>query len=480
MLSARPRVAVVGAGVTGLTVAYRLGRSADAPEVVVLEADHRPGGKIRTIQVGGVPVEAGADSFVVRKPFAVDLCTELGLGDELVVPGASGAFVMTSRGLMPFPPRSAFGVPSRVRDLLGWKGLPATVRLRAALDLYRPARRRTDDEPLGRLLRRRLGERAARTMVEPLLGGLYAGDPDRLSTLATFPELAAWERRHGSLIRGARAAVRAAEGSVTGAMFATVWGGLDRLVEALASAIGSGRLRLEAGVVGMQREGPGYRLETQGGSVEADAVVLATPAFESARLVAEVNPDAARELAAVPYASTAVVILVYPEGTAGALPEGTGLVTTAGTGTITACTWVSRKWPSDDLGTRAVLRCFVGRAGSEAALDLSDDRLIEAARAEAERAVPMPAAPEAAEVVRWPRAMPQYEVGHLDLAGRIERALEATPGIFLAGSAYGGVGVPDCVRQAGEVAERVGAHLRAGGRPDRSGHERTNEREAIG
>jgi oxygen-dependent protoporphyrinogen oxidase len=473
----RPRVAVVGAGVTGLTAAYRLVRSmGEKAEVVVFESNEEAGGKIRTVEVGGVRVEAGADSFVVRKPWAVDLCNELGLEDRLVVPGASGAYVWTGGRLRPFPPRSAFGIPSRVGDLLRWNGIPLPARLRAALDIYRPARRGEGDEPLGRLLRRRLGRQAAEVMVEPLLAGLHAGDPDRLGTRATFPELSEWERRHGSLIRGAKAALKAGPGRAP--MFATVWGGLDGLIDALVSRLGPERLHLGTPVLGIRKEGGRYRLQTGSDEVDADAVIVTLPAFGSSRLLSHINPEAARGLASIPYASTAVVILVYPEGTAERLPDGTGFVTPIGQGTVTACTWISRKWPSEELGSRAVLRCFVARAGSEEALELSDDRLIDRVRAESEEAAPMLAAPEATDVIRWPRAMPQYEVGHVDRVAGIDQALLATPGIFVSGSAYRGVGIADCVRQAGETAGTVTEFLRGLGRtaePDQ-----TDEREAIG
>jgi len=316
-------------------------------------------------------------------------------------------------------------------------------------------------------------------MVEPLLAGLHAGDPDRLGTRATFPELADWERRHGSLIRGARAALKA--GPPAGPMFATVWGGLDGLIDALVSRIGPERVRLRTPVLGITEEGGRYRLLTDSAEVDADAVVLATPAFGASRLLSPLNPEAARGLASIPYVSTAVVIVVYPEGTADRLPEGTGFVAPIGQGTITACTWISRKWPADELGSRAVLRCFVGRAGSEEALELPDDLLVDRVRAESEAAAPMPSLPEATEVIRWPQAMPQYEVGHLDRVEGIDRALMATPGIFVSGSAYRGVGIADCIRQAGEVAGRVTEFLRAGARTgDPAGVENTDEREAIG
>jgi oxygen-dependent protoporphyrinogen oxidase len=461
------RVVVVGAGVSGLAVARSLLRpgpdDGGVPvDVTVLEASGRAGGKLRTIDVGGMPVEAGADSFVVRKPWAVDLCKELGLQDEVVIPGATGAFVWARGRLVPFPDRSAFGIPSDLGELLRWRGLPRGPKLRAMLDLVRAPRKGDQDEALGALLRRRLGEGASRVLVEPLLAGLHAGDPLVLSTLATFPELRRWEVAHGSLIRGAKAAVGAA-GEERGRkpIFATVWGGLGRLVAKMVEDIGADRVRLDRPVSAIHAEPDGFMVEAAATHFHADALVLATPAFEAARLLGDLNPGASDELAAIPYASTAVVILVYPRGTAACLPEdGTGFVVPVGERTITACTWVSRKWPHDEFEDRAVVRCFVGRAGDERALELSDDELTTRVAAEVEAAVPIGASAEASRVVRWNRAMPQYEVGHLDRIARVTSALERTPGVVVTGAAYDGVGIADCIRQGAESAARVRDHLK--------------------
>lgn len=449
--------AVVGGGIAGLTVAHRLGGRA-----MVLEASGRLGGKVRTVTVGGARVEGGADSFVVRKPWAVDLCSELGLDDRVVVPGSTGAFVRLPGGLVPLPERSAFGIPGGAGVLLAWEGLPRRARWRALADLVLPARRSDEDEALGRLLRRRLGTEAARVLVEPLLAGLHVGDPLRLSVRATFPELATWERDHGSLIRGARAATDDAPDRPEGRapMFATVWGGLDGLIEALAARLPGEAARTDWPVASMTRSGDGYRLQSPGGEVEAATVVLATPAFESARLLRDLNPAAAAELDRISYVSTAAVVLVYPDGTAGRLPgAGTGYVVPARSGLVTACTWLSRKWPSDEFGDRAVVRCFVGRDGDRRALDLDDGDLADRVRAEVEAVTPLGAEPEAVGVVRWERSMPQYGVGHVGVVERIGRALEDTPGVFVTGSAYRGVGIADCVRRAGETAERVRAFV---------------------
>jgi oxygen-dependent protoporphyrinogen oxidase len=205
----------------------------------------------------------------------------------------------------------------------------------------------------------------------------------------------------------------------------------------------------------------------------AEAVVLATPAFESARLLGEENPQAAEELAGIPYASTAVVTLAYPRGTLTALPPGTGFIVPPGRGldTVTACTFVSSKWPRAEHGDRAVVRCFVGRAGDEQWLELTDDDLAHRAAADVRTATGLGQAPEAARVVRWQRAMPQYEVGHLDRLARLEHALESSRGIFVVGSAYRGVGIADCVRQAGDTAALVRAYLHGRSRLPSAGSE---------
>jgi protoporphyrinogen/coproporphyrinogen III oxidase len=461
-----PHVAVVGAGISGLAAAHALlaSRTPDRPlEVTVLEASDTPGGKLLTVDLDGMSVEAGADSFVVRKPWAVELCRELGLAEEVVIPGSWGAFVWTRRELVAYPDRSPFGIPSDVGELLRWQGLPRGPKLRALQDLFRPVHRGSGDEALGNLLRRRLGVRASRVLVEPLLGGLHAGDPTRLSVLSTFPELKDWEQKHGSLIRGAKAAMEAT-GEEKGhkPMFATLWGGLSRLVDRLVETIGKQRVRMRIPIEALTTVGAGFSVVAGVAGeapLRADAVILATPAYESARILRTLNKETSSALATIPYASTAVVFLAYPPGTASRLPQGTGFVVPQGEATMTACTWVSRKWPSKEFENRAVLRCFVGRAGNEEALQLPDEELTTVVSREAEEATPIGVEPSTSRVVRWDRSMPQYEVGHLERVARIEETLSGLPGIFVAGSAYRGIGIPDCVKQGKEAAERVLRYL---------------------
>jgi oxygen-dependent protoporphyrinogen oxidase len=453
-------VVVVGGGISGLAAAYRLARTPAngiSVDVTVLEQSQRLGGKLVSVNVGGVQLEAGADSFVTRKPQAVELCTELGLSDELVVPGTAGTFVLRGGRLIPFLRGQALGVPTESEELLRWPGMSLPGRVRATFDTLKPPAAPERDISIGELVRKRLGSEALRVLVGPLLGGLFAGDPDRLSVDATFPELKAWAAGRG-MIRGARAALKARDKvedtPAMRAMFATVWGGLERLVEVLAQKTGEERILRDTPVRSIRTtNSSSFELEVPGEPVRADAVVLATPAFASAELL---TGDASAALREIPYASSAVVLLVYPEGSNDRLPDGTGFVVPEGEADITACTWISRKWPRPEFENRAVIRCYLGRAGAEGILAEPDGTLIDRAVGDLDRVLKL-GRPEEARVVRWERSMPQYEVGHLERMRRIHEALP--DGIFVTGSAYGGVGVADCVRQAGETARDVHGYL---------------------
>jgi protoporphyrinogen/coproporphyrinogen III oxidase len=449
------RVVIVGGGVSGLTTAYRLISGSEDVDVVLLEAGSEPGGKVRSVRVGDLQLDGGPDSVIARKPWAVQLARDLGLARELVAPSTGVTFVWTDDGLRRFP-GGPFGIPIDLRELWGWDGMSRRGRIDALRDLVRKPRREEGDEPLGALLRRRIGDEATDTLVAPLLGGLFAGDVDRLSALATFPELVEWERRHGSVIRGARAAARAATGdSSPPPMFLRPRGGLRRLTDALAAFLGD-RMRFDMTVDAVEREGPGYVVHAGETKYGADSVVFASPAFATADLLEDLAPEAARALRSIPHVSTAVVHLVYPEGTGDRLPESSGFVVPKGKLAMTACTLVSRKWPDRVFGDRAVIRCFVGGSGAEDILDQPDDAIAEGVARQLAAILPLPAEPAAWRLVRWPRSMPQYEVGHLDRVAVIERALP--PGTFLVGPAYRGPGIADCVRGGNEAAEAVRAH----------------------
>lgn len=463
------RVVVVGGGVAGLTTAYRLVRARPDLDLTVLEAAPAPGGRLTSVPVGDLELDAGPDAFVARKPWAVDLCRELGLA--LVEPGTSGAYVWTDRGLVSMPP-VALGVPAEVDGLVRWRGLSRSGRARALADLIRKPRPRDREEALGALLRRRLGNEATDLLVAPLLAGLFAGDVDRLGIRSTFPELAGWERDFGGLIRGAKAALRAAKGA--GPIFLRPTDGVPSLPRALVDAVGSERVRTRSTVTAIVAEGKGYVVRAGDREVSPNAVVLATPAFTSSRLLSAVASGASGRLSELRYVSTGVVHLVYAEGTGDALPQATGFVVPRGKAPMTAATFLSRKWPEPSFGTRAVVRCFVGAAGSEDVLDAPDEDIVDALCRHLAAALPLPARPVASAVVRWPRSMPQYEVGHIERVAAIEAALP--PGIFVAGNAYHGVGVADAVRGANGVAERVLEHLAGGMEGGQHGMEDRTER----
>ena len=446
------KVVIVGGGVAGLATAHRLLEADPALDVTVLESEPVVGGRLRSAAVGDLQLESGPDSFVARKPWAVDLCRELGL--ELLEPGARDALIWTERGLVPLP-ESALGVPTDLDEIVRWPGLSRRGRARALTELVRKPRPPKTDESIGSLVRRRMGDEVAERLTGPLLGGLFAGDVDRLSVDATFPELARWERAFGSLIRGARAAVKAATDA--GPMFLRPVGGVGELPRALLGSVGPARVRLGTPARAIERERGSFVVRTDRDSVSAEAVVLAAPAFVAAELVRGLDVAGAESLAAIAYASTGVVHLVYAEGTADALPEATGFVVPRGRAPMTAATFVSRKWPAEAFGTRAVLRCFVGAVGFEDVLDEPDEDIVEAVCRHLAAFLPLPERAEASSVVRWPRSMPQYEVGHLERVRAIETSLP--PGIFVTGNALHGVGVADAVRSAGETAERVRAHL---------------------
>lgn len=240
-------------------------------------------------------------------------------------------------------------------------------------------------------------------------------------------------------------------------MFLRLRGGFQRLTDELVRSIGPERVRLGTAVTSIRRDGRRFVVEAGGKEMAADSLVLAPPAFVTADLVGDLAPEAARGLRRIPYLSTAVVLLVYAEGTGSALPDSSGFLVPRGKAAMTAATLVSRKWPDEAFGDRAVVRCFVGGAGAEDLLDESDEDLVEGVCRQLAVVLPLPSQAEASQVVRWPRAMPQYEVGHLDRLVEIDRSLP--PGVFLAGQAYRGAGIPDCVRAGGEVAERVRSHL---------------------
>lgn len=454
------RVAVVGGGITGLAAAYGLVQAGGlrGAEVTLYEQAQRLGGKILTERIDGFLLEAGPDSFLTSKPEAVALSQALGLGEELVGTGPHRTVYVLSRGrLHPLPEGLALVAPTKVLPFLrsGLFTLPEKARIGAELLL--PPRTGDGDESLGAFVRRRLGQAALDRIAAPLLAGIYAGDAEQLSLEATFPLLRDLERRHGSVIAGMLARRRAAadaDGRLS--LFATLRGGLDRLVERLVAALEGVEVRTGSGVKAIARQGSGYLLHlTTGERAGADAVILTTPAFVAASLLQFLAPEAASLLRQIPYASTATVSLAFREGDLPML-RGHGFVVARGEGRrITACTWASAKWPDRAPPGFALLRAYVGSASDAAVLEQSDEEILRVVGEELHAAMGITASPVLWRIVRWPVSMPQYTVGHLERLAAAEAALARLPGLYLAGAAYRGIGLPDCIRQGLRAAAMV-------------------------
>lgn len=461
-----PRVAVVGAGIAGLTAAWRL--AGHGLDVTLLEATAATGGKLRASPLCGVAVDEGAEAFLARRPEALDLARQVGLGAELVNPSTSAAAVWTRGALRPLPAGQLMGVPGDLRALAA-SGLVSTRGLlRVAAERLLPPRRlaATEDVAVGEYLTDRLGREVVERLVEPLLGGVYAGHADQLSLAAAAPQLAALARSDGRLLAGAaRAAARARP---AGPVFASLTGGAARLAAAVTAAfeIAGGTLATGAPVRELRRTETGWSLlvgdTRQPTRLSADAVVLALPARPAARLLARDCPGAAGPLSGLDYASMAIITLAFERAAFPAGLTGSGFLVPPAEGRLVkAATFASLKWGwlAQALPDATVVRLSVGRHGEEAALQRDDSELVALAVAELVAAAGVTARPVAQRVTRWGGALPQYTPGHLERVAGIRRAVAALPGLAVCGAAYDGVGIPACVASAHAAADAVLAYL---------------------
>ena len=450
------RVAVVGGGITGLAAAHRLAES--GAEVVVLESGDRLGGKVLTERHGGLMVEAGPDSFLDREPAAVSLCSELGLGADLVAPARFGALIWTGTKLARLPAGFPHGIPSSPYRAWRSRLLSGRGALRACTDLFNPRPVSGPDLSLGAFVTHRFGPEVLENLVDPLLAGTRAGGAETLSLAAATPVIDSMARRDRSLIASLRD-----QDSAGTSPFLAVRGGMDKLVERLAATLGkSAEVRTGARVMSLQSSSQGFELELQSGATfEARGVILAVPAFAAAAILARLSPRAATLLATIQYASVASVTLVYPRGS-WTPPEGTSglLVSRAARATLAACSWTSHKWPDTAPADGSlVMRCFAGRSGADPALQAPDDELARRLALDLRAALGLDASPVRSHVTHWERGLPQYAVGHLERVAASEHALAAHPGLALAGAGYRGSGLPDCISQGQEASGRVLDHL---------------------
>ncbi len=470
------RIAVVGAGISGLACALRLHAIDPTLEVVVYERDHRAGGKILTERTGGFTIEAGPDAFLASKRGGLSLSRDLGIEDRLVspVPENRRSYVLNKGRLAPLPQGMSGLVPTELKPMLRTRLMSPVGKMRLALDLAIRPRTTLGDESLASFIRRRLGPETYERMIEPLLSGIYAGDGERLSLAATFPQLRSSELTHGGILRGALAQKQERSSRDpnhtlrTG--FLSFESGMSELVARALEVLARNGARVVFGAdcraLGKNANGPGYALEiAESGEVSTESfhgVVLAVPGWAAAPLLADVAPEASDVLARFEHVSNALVVLAFPEAQLREPLDGYGYVVPRVEGRdVMAVTWISSKWAGRAPAGQVLLRAFVGRAGQTAALDGDDDSLVSLAVCEVKEILGVDVTPSMSRVYRWDRGMPQYNLGHLERVDRLESEIARLPGIDLAGNYLRGVGIPDCIVSGETAAANLLADLAA-------------------
>jgi oxygen-dependent protoporphyrinogen oxidase len=485
------RIVVVGGGISGLSAAFFLRRRLPDAKLTVLEARPRAGGNIRTEETRGFVIDAGPDSFLRTKPAAVKLCAELGLEGELVKPRPESrhVFIVHDGELVPLPAGMVLAVPTRLGPMLRTNVMSLPAKLRMLGDLLMPVGSGgpdpARDESIGSFLTRRFGREAAERIANPLLGGIYAGDVNELSLRATFPQLADLEQRYGSVILGLCAPSAGLPAGVPSSLserldrvrqvmkwlkrdepaahespFLSFRGGMSRLISKLAEPLGNDlRVGVAARRITPSGSGNGYRVEVDGDTLDADAVLLTTPAHVASGLVPD--EELSRELAGIRYTSTATIFFAFERATVAHPLLGSGFIVPKGENDLIAGTWVSSKWDARAPEGHVLMRAFVGGTSGQALLERSDEELVAIARFELERLHGPLGEPLFTRVYRYERSNPLPDVGHPQRLERLRARTAALPGLELSGAPYDGVGIPDCVRQADAAAERIARVLGA-------------------
>ncbi len=468
---------MIGGGIAGLSAAYYALQEAhkhqENIQISILDKAGYWGGKIITERVDGFVVEGGPDTFIVTKPWGLQLCRELGLEDRLhgTNPENADTFVLHEGVLEPLPEGLTMMVPSRFMPMIRTDLLSWPEKMRMGLDFFIPPAQPDEDETLGDFVSRRLGRAAYENLIEPLMSGIYAGDGDELSLMSTFPYLRKLEQEHGGLIKGALAvrrkraeARRKYSGNGRGSgIFRTPTSGLAEITEALVAKLKMGGVQLLTGmnVTSLTRENSHYRLYTVGGvDMKTDGVILATPAYVTGHILEDEDPTLAQTLQDIPYVSTATVSLAYPKHKLPRQLDGRGYVIPREEGReALACTWTSSKFPHRAPDDHALLRVFIGRAGQEEHISWTENYLLDVARREIASTLSIDIEPVLSRVYVWEKAMPQYNLGHQKRLDNIDRALGLYPALALAGNGYRGIGIPDCIHSGQKAARQIVAEL---------------------
>jgi len=473
------RIAIVGGGISGLAAAYELEKARAAGEPVaytLFESRQVLGGALASEIVNGAVIEKGPDSFITEKPAAAELCRELGIGDQLIPSNdvARKTWIVVRNRLVPLPDGLMFLIPTKLVPTALTRLFSLGTKIRMALELLHPPRPSEQDESVAALVERHFGAEAVDRLADPLLSGIYGGDAAQLSAQTVLPRLVEMERKYGSLTRGMLAAhqqmaaraknsSKESKGGAPPAIFTALRGGMQQMVDAIIARLIPESIKTGTIVNAIQKTATGWRVTAGSGSEEFDAVIMASPAWAAGSLLRGVDAQLGDELSAIPYSSSITINLVYDEAKLGSLPEGFGfLVPASERRSMLACTFVHRKFLGRTPPGKAIFRCFLGGMNNESLLGETDEKLVATVRRElteilGAKVIGRNAEPEHIQVTRWRRAMAQYAVGHKDRMARINSRLASLPGLRLAGNAYDGIGVPDCIRLGRKAAKELAA-----------------------
>ncbi|WP_203246930.1 protoporphyrinogen oxidase [Sporosarcina beigongshangi] len=473
MENTKRKIIIVGGGITGLSAAFYTKKYFDERqipiELTVIEKSPSFGGKIRTLLREDFIIERGPESFLARKMPIMTLVKELGLEDELTAtnPQARTNYIVHKGKLHKMPPGLMLGIPTQLTPFMKTGLISPLGKIRAAMDLWLPKKKGMEDESLGHFIQRRLGKEVLDRITEPLLGGIYAGDTHSLSLQATFPHFSAMEKTHRSLIVGMLANKQKPAPSIAGlpeiaqkSMFLTFRNGMTTLVDRLLKELQTEHLITEQGVQTIVQEDGGYTVHLDNGQqIQADGLIMALPTQQTAKLLP--NRSSIQWLERINYVSVANIALAFDEKEFTYPLDGSGFVIPRKEGRLlTACTWSSSKWLHTAPKGKVLLRCYVGRGGAEEWVQLSDEQLITAVLQELKEIMGIEAQPIFHEVTRLERSMPQYPVKHVEELRKVRADLAIhSPGVYLCGAGYEGVGIPDCIQQGKVAAEQLAAYL---------------------
>ena len=469
------KTVIVGGGIAGLATAYYL-HAGGATDFTLFECLPKWGGKITSAHTDGFVVEGGPDSFITQKPVALELCGKLGLNNQLVGSNSGKSattYVWSGGRLHAMPEGMMLMAPTMVLPFLKSKLISWPGKMRMGMEMFIPRRSDGEDESLAGFVRRRLGSELLNKIAGPLMGGIHAADPEKLSLKSTFPMFQEIEKKHGSLFYGMlkKPKDKPVPGAKKPPMFMSLRGGLQQLADAMIAELPKDRLRLGCCVIGVVPQGNQYRVSlSDGGTVLADDVVFATPSYVTADLVQQVDSLLASKLREIRYVSTATVSLGYRRSDINHPMEGAGFIVPKSEGRrITACSWSSEKFEHRAPNDCVLLRVFIGGALSENLAEQDEAALVALAREELRVTMGITATPLLASAFPWHKSNPQYDLGHSKRVDEIDQLLAQCPGLHLAGAAYRGSGIPDCILSAMKAARTIRESKRKTGTPRRLG-----------